>query len=56
MEIYGNDPTYTTFKLYDFYLLDPIKMVTNYLYVTQFFFSNTDSYLPFANEINGNFL
>ena len=55
METYGPDPTYTTYKMYDMYLLDPIKSRTNYGNIVLHNYDSLDSYWPFALRFTGFF-
>ena len=55
MSAYGPDPTYQTNKVYDIYLLDPIKAQTNYIYVSRHNYDNLDSIWPFAGTMSGYF-
>ena len=50
---YGPDPTYYVNKLYNSVILDPSRIISNYLLITKNIFSNLDSIWPGAPTMNG---
>ena len=48
---YGENPTYWTNMFYTSDLLDPAKIITNYIYIALHVFENVDSWLPFEPSI-----
>jgi hypothetical protein len=50
---YGTNPTYWTNMMYLSNLLDPTKILTNYIYIAKHWFDNIDSWLPFTPSVEG---
>jgi hypothetical protein len=52
---YGLDPTYWTNLMYTASLLD-VKLITkNYIYIATHVYDNVDSWLPFTQDITGQY-
>jgi hypothetical protein len=43
---YGPDPTYYVNKLFNSMILDPNRIISNYMFITKNIFNNVDSYWP----------
>ena len=54
-EAYGADPSYYVNHLQRSSLLDPLFIVTQYLYIANNVYDNLDHWWPFSDRFDGNF-